>query len=184
VTGSVEIAGIELEPGSPRSAILQGVYYLSSDRFNEGGVPLMTVAENMLLPRVERYGVRRRGAAADIERYMKKLTVNPDDPHAPFASLSGGNQQKVLLARWLLVSPRVMLLDDPTAGVDPRTREVIFEQLKALAREGACIILRSSEPEHLARLCDRVLVVQDGRIVDQLEGADLTIEGVTHATFA
>ena len=83
-----------------------------------------------------------------------------------------------------MLSPRVMLLDDPTAGVDPRTREVIFEQLKALAGEGACIILRSSELEHLARLCDRVLVVQDGRIVDQLEGADLTIEGVTHATFA
>lgn len=184
VTGTVEIAGVELEPGSPRSAILQGVHYLSSDRFNEGGVPLMTVGENMLLPRVERYGLRRRGAAADIQRYIKKLAVHPADPQVHFGSLSGGNQQKVLLARWLLVSPRVMLLDDPTAGVDPKTREVIFQQLKALAGEGTCIVLRSSELEHLARLCDRVLVVQDGRIVDQLEGADLTIEGVTHATFA
>lgn len=182
--GRVTIGGADLEPGSARSAILEGVYFLSSDRINEGGVPLMTVGENMLLPRVERYGLGRRQARADVDRLMDELAVSPGDPTVPFGSLSGGNQQKVLLSRWLLMSPRVMLLDDPTAGVDPKTREVIFGQLRALADQGICIVIRSSEPEHLARLCDRVLVIRDGHIAMQLDGDDLTLEEVTHATFA
>jgi ABC-type sugar transport system ATPase subunit len=115
---------------------------------------------------------------------MKQLSVKPTDPHLPFGSLSGGNQQKVLLSRWLLLGPRVLLPDDPTAGVDPRTREIIFAQLKELAAQGVCILIRSSEPEHLVRLCSRVLVVQEGRIADEIDGQDLTTEEVSRAAFA
>jgi ABC-type sugar transport system ATPase subunit len=181
--GVVRVGGTVLTPGSPRSAILNGVYFLSADRLTEGGVAPMTVGENMVLPRVERYGLGRRRAASDVGRMMTQLAVRPADPTTPFGSLSGGNQQKVLLSRWLLLDPRVLLLDDPTAGVDPKTRELIFEQLRRLALQGSSIVLRSSEPEHLARLCSRVLVVQQGRIVDQLSGENLTVEEVSRATF-
>jgi ABC-type sugar transport system ATPase subunit len=182
--GRVEVDGARLAPGSPRSAILHGVYYLSADRLAEGGIPAMTVAENMVLPRVERYGLDRRGPARDVAAFMKKLSVRPDDPDVAFGSLSGGNQQKVLLSRWLLLSPKVLLLDDPTAGVDPATREIIFGRLKELAGQGVCVVLRSSEPEHLARLCSRVLVVQEGQIVDQLVGDEISVGEVSRATFA
>jgi ABC-type sugar transport system ATPase subunit len=182
--GRVEVQGAELRLDGPRDPIMHGVFYLSSDRLNEGGVPPMTVMENMVLPRVERYGVRRRQADQDVDRYMKQLSVKPTDPQVPFGSLSGGNQQKVLLSRWLLLGPRVLLLDDPTAGVDPRTREIIFAQLKELAAQGVCILIRSSEPEHLVRLCNRVLVVQEGRIADEIDGQDLTTEEVSRAAFA
>ena len=94
-----------------------------------------------------------------------------------------GNQQKVLLARWLLLNPTVLVLDDPTAGVDPNTRETIFSTLNALAAQGVSIVLRSTEPEHLERLCDRALVMKEGRVVSQLSQDSLTIEEISLATY-
>jgi ABC-type sugar transport system ATPase subunit len=168
----------------PRDAIAAGVFYLSSDRVEEGGVGAMSVRENLSLPKVERYGLSRRRANADVGRAMTQLAVRPDDPNVPFASLSGGNQQKVLLARWLLLNPTVLVLDDPTAGVDPHTREVMFATMRDLAADGVSIILRSTEPEHLARLCDRVLVMRQGRLAAELTGESLTMEEISRATYA
>ena len=115
---------------------------------------------------------------------MMTLDVRPPDSSVPFGSLSGGNQQKVLLGRWLLLHPRVLLLDDPTVGVDPNTREIMFRTLQVLAGSGTTILLRSSEPEQLARLCERVLVLRDGEIVETIEDDHVTTEEISLATYA
>ncbi|WP_086723363.1 sugar ABC transporter ATP-binding protein [Streptomyces carpinensis] len=182
--GSVSVRGRELRLRTPRDAVSAGIFYLSPDRLSEGGVPTMTVHDNIVLPMVERYGLARRKAAADVAAMMDKLSIRPKDARTPFGSLSGGNQQKVLLARWLLLQPTVLVLDDPTAGVDPNTREIMFAILHELAAAGVSVLLRSTEPEHLARFCDRVIVMQGGRDAVQLQGAELTTEEISRATYA
>lgn len=182
--GSIRVKDRPLRIRQPRDAIAAGIFYLSSDRLAEGGVVAMSVRENLILPKVERYGLSRRRASADVGRAMTQLAVRPEDPTVPFGSLSGGNQQKVLLARWLLLGPAVLVLDDPTAGVDPHTREVMFATMRDLAAEGVSIVLRSTEPEHLARLCARVIVMRRGRVAAELTGETLTMEEISHATYA
>lgn len=182
--GTLNVGGRRLVLRGPRDAILAGIYYLSPDRIGEGGVPLMTVAENMVLPRVERYALSGTRRAEDIGTMMTTLDVRPADSGVPFGSLSGGNQQKVLLGRWLLLGPKVLVLDDPTAGVDPHTREVIFTTMQQLREDGTSIVLRSTEPEHLGRLCDRVIVMKNGHTDTVLTASELTTEGISRATYS
>jgi len=183
-SGLVEVEGNAAVIRDPRAAIALGIFYISANRLIEGGVPTLSVAENLTLPRTERYGFGTRRARADVGRMMTMLDVRPPDGGVPFGSLSGGNQQKVLLGRWLLLEPHVLLLDDPTVGVDPQTRQTIFETLDLLAARGTAIVLRSSEPEQLARACSRVLVIRDGRIVGELTGDDVNTEEISLATYA
>lgn len=182
--GVLELGGEPAVVRSPRGAIDLGMFYISADRLTEGGVSTLSVAENLTLPKNERYGLGTRRAKSDVQRMMTALDVRPPDASVSFGSLSGGNQQKVLLARWLLLQPRVLLLDDPTVGVDPHTREVMFDTLADLAAAGTTILLRSSEPEQLARLCSRVLVVRDGSITDELTDTHVTTEEISLATYA
>ncbi len=182
--GVFELGGEPAVIRTPRQAVELGIFYISADRLTEGGVPTLTVAENLVLPRIERYGLGRSRQVRDVARMMTALDVRPPDASVPFGSLSGGNQQKVLLARWLLLEPRVLLLDDPTVGVDPNTREIMFRSLRSLADAGTTILLRSSEPEQLARLCERVLVVRDGRIAGELTDSHVTTEEISLATYA
>jgi ABC-type sugar transport system ATPase subunit len=183
-SGTLTLGDVSVGARSAREAIGAGIFYLSADRLTEGGVPAMTVGENLVLPKVERYGWGQSKARKDISSMMALLDVRPSDPFATFGGLSGGNQQKVLLARWLLLGPRVLLLDDPTAGVDPHTREVIFANLRELAARGTTVLLRSTEPEQLARLCKRVLVIRDGLVVRELNDDRVTIEEISLATYA
>lgn len=182
--GRVTLGGIDLDLRSPRGPLGQSVCYVSADRLNEGGIAAMTVAENLTLPKTERYGMGVARANRDADRMITQLDIKPSAREAPYGKLSGGNQQKVILARWLLLDPDVLLLDDPTVGVDPHTREVIFDTITTLARSGAIVLIRSSEPEQLARHCTRVVVLRDGRVTQEFVGADLTTEKISLATFA
>jgi ABC-type sugar transport system ATPase subunit len=182
--GRARLGDVELDLRSPRGPLRHGVCFISADRLNEGGVAAMTVAENLTLPKTERYGLGQARARRDADLMIAKLDIRPPLREAPFGKLSGGNQQKVLLARWLLLDPNVLLLDDPTVGVDPHTRKTIFATLEALARAGAIVLIRSSEPEQLARHCSRVVVLQEGRVTEEFVGADLTTEKISLATFA
>ncbi len=168
----------------PRGALAAGIVYLSSDRLSEGGVLSMSVAENLVLPRIERFGVLGRGKGEAVARMMKLLDIRPADPGANFGTLSGGNQQKVLLGRWLLLEPRLLVLDDPTAGVDPATRERLFGLVADLSADGVAVLIRSTEPDQLARLCHRVVVMRDGSIVGSLTGELVNPEEISLATFA
>jgi ABC-type sugar transport system ATPase subunit len=181
--GEIEVLDRPVRVRHPKDAVDAGIFYISSDRLTEGGVLTLSVLDNLTLPRAERYGVRTGRRLADAERMVQALDIRPGDVSAPLSTLSGGNQQKVLLARWLLLDPTILLLDDPTVGVDPHTREVMFDTFRALAETGCTLLFRSTEPEQLARLCDRVLVIRDGMIADELTGARLTTEEVSLATF-
>jgi ribose transport system ATP-binding protein len=112
------------------------------------------------------------------------VDLRPADPERPLAQLSGGNQQKVVLAKWLRTSPRVLVLDEPTAGVDVGAKTAIYELVRRAARQGAAIVVSSADSKELAELCDRVLALDRGRLVGELCGADLTEEAVLHASLA
>jgi len=175
--------GREVEPGS-RGALDAGIVYLSSDRLSEGGVMNMSVAENLVLPKIERFGLLGRGQADAVNRMIEQLDVRPRDPSVAFGTLSGGNQQKVLLGRWLLLDPKLLILDDPTAGVDPGTRERLLALILDLSAEGVGVLIRSTEPDQLARLCRRVLVLRDGVLVRTLTGELVNPEEISLATYA
>jgi ribose transport system ATP-binding protein len=119
-----------------------------------------------------------------VDGLIERLGVRPRSPSTLFGELSGGNQQKVLLGKWLLLGPSLLVLDDPTSGVDPGARETMFSLLRDAAREGLAILLFSTEPEQLAAMCSRVLVLRDGAIVTELRGDDLTRESVTRWCYA
>jgi ribose transport system ATP-binding protein len=110
--------------------------------------------------------------------------VSPDDPEAMYSSLSGGNQQKVLVARWLETSPAVLLLDEPTQGVDVGARRDIFTRIVDAAKSGVTVLYSTSETQDLAELCHRVLVFRDGVIAGQVVGEDVTEENISRMCWA
>jgi ABC-type sugar transport system ATPase subunit len=180
--GEVVVNGVRVATsGGTRSAIRSGIAYLSPDRSTEGGVRSMSVAENITLPGADKYWFRYVERRRDALAMIDSLNVQPKDPKKRFGLLSGGNQQKVMLARWLLLGPCVLILDDPTAGIDPDTRENIFAILDDLARHGVATLISSTEPEQLVRHCTRVLVMREGQVVDELAAGRLNDEEVSLA---
>jgi ABC-type sugar transport system ATPase subunit len=173
--GRVSVAGATLPDGfGSRQAIAAGISYVPGDRLREGGIGQLTLLENMKLPNLEYYGLSRRRQRSDFQEVVKVLDVRPPEPSRAFATLSGGNQQKVIVGKWALMRPRVFLLDNPTAGVDPGAREEILALLRGLAEAGTAVVVHSSEPEELARLATRVLIVKDGQITSELVGDRLS----------
>jgi ABC-type sugar transport system ATPase subunit len=182
VAGSVEVAGKSLSPGfGTRETMAAGVSYVPGDRLREGGIGQLSLVDNMALPNLEHYGVSQRRQLSDFEQIVGALDVRPPEPRRAFGTLSGGNQQKVIVGKWALMRPAVFLLDNPTAGVDPGAREDILALLRGLADAGTAVVVNSSEPEELSRLATRVLVVKEGRIVAELRGEDLTERAITAA---
>jgi ribose transport system ATP-binding protein len=170
---------------SPRRAQERGIVLLPADRQRHGGIARATVKENVTLPVLRRY--RRAGRLdhrrerRDVRAALRRFRVHPPLPDRPLATLSGGNQQKALLARWIETRPRVLLLHEPTQGVDVGSRREIFEILRDTVAAGSAIVYASVEYEDLARLCDRVLVFRRGRLVRELAGGTLTKESIVEA---
>lgn len=181
-------APINLAVMTPRRAIALDFALLPGDRQNASGVDSLSVGENMLLPDISRFfrgGFLRRGAMLREARALgASYEVRPNDPSAKLASLSGGNAQKVLIARWMNRKPKLLLLDEPTQGVDVGTRVQIFAALRAAASSGMSIVCASSDAEQLAEICDRVLVFARGRICREVAGAELTKDGIAEACYA
>lgn len=173
---------------SPRKAIAHGFALLPGDRQNESGVGSLPIVDNMLLPDVSRFfrgGRLRNGAMHREARDLGAVfEVRPNDPTLKLSALSGGNAQKVLIARWMNRDPSLLLLDEPTQGVDVGTRQQIFAALRKAAANGMSIICASSEAEQLADICDRVLVFYRGRICEELAGSRLTKEAISEACYA
>ena len=184
VAGTIELHG---EPtGSrwtPQDAIERGVCFVPQDRHAEGGVLSLSLAENVSLPRFSHYWRKRTEERADVARVIDELDVTPADGRRVFGEFSGGNQQKALFGKWLLLEPRVLVLDDPTYGVDPNARETLLHAIAQLADRGAAVIVISTEPEQLARICDRVLVMHSGQIGEELTGADVNEVAISLACF-
>jgi ribose transport system ATP-binding protein len=169
--GDVAIGGVALgRDANPRRAAELGIAYLPAERLRESGIASLSVRDNITLPAYGEYWRARAREREDLELVLRELDVRPPDPSRRLGSLSGGNQQKALLGKWLLRRPRLLVLDSPTIGVDPAAREQIFSLLRALTSLGTAVVLVSNEPEHLERVCDRVIVLDDGAIHDELTG--------------
>ena len=161
--GRVLLNGGEFQPNSPAGAINSGFCLLPEDRRWEGIFPQMTVRENasiVILKRLGRGWFRKE--AEKVAEFREKLSVSAA-PESEISTLSGGNQQKIVLARWLMVEPTVLFLDDPTRGIDVGAKEEIYKIIDELAAQGKGIILVSSELPELWRCCDRILVLREGR---------------------
>ena len=186
-SGEVRVEG-EKVGSDPREAMNRGVGFLPSDRPRLSAAMTESVSDNITLPVLREFffgkgRLNRRKEAAHVQGLMDKLDVRPRNPSLMMERLSGGNQQKALLGKWLQIEPKILLLDEPVQGVDVGARAQIFSQLRALASSGRSVVIASSEYEGLALLCDRVLVFKNGRVAQSLEGSDVTKELIAAACF-
>ena len=182
--GEVTLAGQALPTGRPDVAIGRGVAYLAPDRKIGGGVMTMSARENLTLPDLKPFWkgglLRRRAETSRTKEWFERLSVRPAGAvNDPLSIFSGGNQQKILFGKWLSQKPSVFLLDEPTQGVDVGAKADLHRELVTAAEEGAAVVVSSSDLEELADLCDRVLVIVDGKISAELEGAELTEGTIT-----
>lgn len=184
IEGGAPLAQNSLDP---KAAIAKGFALLPGDRQGASGVDSLPIVDNMFLPDVGRFFRRGRMRNGAMVREAMDLgttfEVRPNDPGLKLSALSGGNAQKVLIARWLNMRPSLLLLDEPTQGVDVGTRQQIFAALRKAASEGMSVICASSEAEQLAEICDRVLVIAKGRICHEITGASLTKDGIAAACY-
>jgi ABC-type sugar transport system ATPase subunit len=183
--GEVMVAGARLAAGDPGAAIRAGVGFVPADRTRHGAVMAHSVRENVTLPMLaplRRAGRRidERAERAEVAGWAHAVGLHPAHPERALSEFSGGNQQKVVLARWLRIRPRVLLLDEPTQGVDVGAKAAIYEIVARTASEGAAVLVASSDDKELALLCDRVLVLRGGRIATELRGRALTEERLVH----
>jgi ribose transport system ATP-binding protein len=172
--GEVRLDGAPLTLRSPRDAIDAGLALLPEDRKGEGIVPDMSVAENLTLaalPALTKLGIVSRARQREIvERFMKRLSIKAYGPEQKIRELSGGNQQKVLLARWLCRNPKLLILDEPTRGIDIGAKGDIQILIQELADAGLGVLMISSELEEIVEGSERVLVMRDGQIAAELRG--------------
>jgi ribose transport system ATP-binding protein len=178
--GKIEIDGKAVLISSPVVARANeiGMALIPEDRKTEGLMLPMSVRENLsfaALDRMSTAGVIDRGRQQSlVDRMMELLAIKSFSVDAPVGSLSGGNQQKVVIAKWLIRQPRILLLSDPTRGIDVGTKQEIYQLLRRLADEGAAIVFYSTDYDELIGCCDRVLVLYEGRIKKELVGSEIT----------
>jgi ABC-type sugar transport system ATPase subunit len=184
--GEVLIDGAPRAPRSPMRANRRGIAYVPADRKREALLLPLPIRFNLVLPslrRLARRGLRRLAAEArSAAGSISDFGIRTRDPAQPTQFLSGGNQQKVAIARWLPLRPRILLLNDPTRGVDVETKREIYQRLRQMAAEGAAVVLLSSDTLELVHACDRVAVFREGRVVATLELADLSEEAIVAAS--
>ena len=184
-SGTVTIDGTALHLKSPRDAVAHKIGFSSEDRKTEGIIPQLSVRENLalaLLPHLRRYGiVDRRRQAEIVNRFIIAIGIKCSSPEQPIRELSGGNQQKVLLARWLCIDPKLLILDEPTRGIDVGAKRDIQALIRQLADDGLAVLLISSELEEIIADSDRVVTLRDGRSVSELTGDQITEEAIMRA---
>jgi ribose transport system ATP-binding protein len=186
-SGTVTMSGKPVRAGNIGSAMRAGISMLAEDRKADGIIPNLSVRENIVLaalPRLSRFGlVSRSNQDKIVDVFMKRLRIKASSPNQKVADLSGGNQQKVLLARWLCMRPRILLLDEPTRGIDVGAKAEVQGLIDELAAEGLGVLLISSEMEELIDGADRVVVLREGAVVGELAGDQVT-EGNVLAAIA
>jgi simple sugar transport system ATP-binding protein len=182
--GCVEVDGREHSFATPRDAIAHGIGFCSEDRKHEGGILSLSVRENLVLALQARLGMlraipfkRQQQLAND---YVKWLGIKTASIETPIGTLSGGNQQKVLLARWLATDPKLMILDEPTRGIDVRAKQEIMDYVTSLCRKGMSILFISSELPEVLRVSDRMVVMRDRKTCGEYRRGELDETTVLH----
>ncbi len=188
-SGTLELDGkrFDLASMTPPRAIAHRMALLPSDRPRASGVAGLTVRDTMLLLELDdfmgRFGLNLRGMGRRAQTLSTEYEVRPNDPDMRLGQLSGGNAQKVLLAKWMIRNPGLLLLDEPTQGVDVGTRQQIYGVIRDAAAKGAAVICASSDAEQLADLCTRVLIFSRGRVVGELTGEHITKDSIAEACY-
>jgi rhamnose transport system ATP-binding protein len=183
--GHVFLDNREVRFPTPAEAVRAGVAYLPEDRQQHGLVLKMTISENITLPSLARFAsfgwLRRRKERSTAEVWSERLHVRSRDAGQQVNELSGGNQQKAVLGKWLETKPRLLILDEPTRGVDVGAKVEIHRLIDELARDGLAILMISSELPEVLAMSDRVLVIRDGRLAATLQRSEATAENVMAA---
>jgi ribose transport system ATP-binding protein len=186
--GQIAIGGTRVSDLRPHTAMAAGMAFVPPDRKHEGILPLLTVRENITLPAVVGRGPARwlsdRREGAEVRHWLGKVNLVPADPERPAGLLSGGNQQKAVLARWLRRPAKVFVVAEPTQGVDVGAKVSIYEILAEQAGAGTAVLISSSDTEELAAICDRVLVMTDGRLTHEVSGEQLTVRELDYLLMA
>jgi ABC-type sugar transport system ATPase subunit len=181
-SGEVWLDGARLTRGNPRAALERGLAFVPEDRQREGLVLPMTVRENLSLAVLRGLTrgplIDRTAEASLVARLIANLEIRPTNQEACAATLSGGNQQKLVLGKWLAVEPRVLILDEPTRGVDVGAKSQFHQWIRRLAADGMATLIISSELPELLSICDRILVMRQGRIAGELAGRTATQEEI------
>jgi ribose transport system ATP-binding protein len=182
VSGGILFRNSTFKPRHTSHAVREGIAYVPEDRKTLGLFPEMSIQDNIIAAGLDRimpsgiYDDMRANQLATVSKEM--LQISTHSLHQRVAKLSGGNQQKVMLAKWLLGKPEVLIVDEPTHGVDIGAKYEIYEILKSLAGEGKAILMISSELPELIGLCDRIIVIKRGTIAGELSGDDRTEEKI------
>ena len=176
-SGELRIAGKPAAIRSPRAAIRHGLAFCSEDRKSEGIIPHLSVRENLILAMQASRGtlrlLSRKEQLALADNYTRALNIKTPTPETPIRNLSGGNQQKVLLARWLALQPRLIILDEPTRGIDVGAKAEIEKLVHSLRAKGTSVLFISSDIEEVVRTCQRVAVLRDRKKIAELSGAEV-----------
>lgn len=183
--GRVEYNGASVAFTSPREAVRQGIGFISGDREREGILPVRSVTENLFLARLAKNNpgtiLNPNYLQDEAGRQIEQLGIVAGSTAHPASSLSGGNQQKLIIGRWLAVQPRLLLLDDPTKGVDVNARREIHDLLRQMAASGTAVLIASSDNEELLAIAERIYVFYEGEIVAILQGSEKTEEALVAA---
>jgi ribose transport system ATP-binding protein len=184
LSGSMRLGGEPFRAQTPRQAIRRGVFLAPEDRKRQGLVLPMSVAENTSLPDLGSYArwgwLDRKRERRVAEQEMKRLNTKATGPGQRVVNLSGGNQQKVVLGKWLAMSPRVLILDEPTRGIDVGAKAEIYRHVAALADSGVCVLMVSSDMEEILGMSDRVVVMHERRLVGVLERDEVSQQRIAH----
>lgn len=183
--GSIKLEGKLLSLGDPHDAIAVGIAFLSEDRKADGIIPELSVRENLTLaalPQLTQWGIVSRKRQIElVNRFMQRLNIKAASAEQKIHELSGGNQQKVLLARWLCKNTKLLLLDEPTRGIDVGAKREIQSLIAELANQGLGVLMISSELEELVEGSQRVVVLRDGQSIAELSGEQKNIKTILHA---
>ena len=186
--GEIVIDGKSVRVNSPRDAIAHGIYLVPEDRRRNGLITSMALRENVTLPDLWRYanfGVISYGSELrTAEEQRKKLSIKTASCETLAKNLSGGNQQKLVLAKWLSLSPKLIIFDEPTRGVDVGSKAEIYRLMRSLADSGVFILMISSDMEEVLGVSDRIAVMREGALMGVLEARDFSEEAVMRLAVA
>ena len=167
-SGSIRIKGQEVTIRTPEDSISHGMIMLSEDRRRYGIIPVRSVKENVTLARLDQFiyngRLHRQKEIETVEEVCARMNVRTPSINTDISALSGGNQQKVVLSKWMVRDPQILLLDEPTRGIDVGAKYEIYKLMTLLAKEGRAILMVSSELPELIGMCDRIYVMAEGKI--------------------
>jgi ABC-type sugar transport system ATPase subunit len=184
-SGEITLRGERFQPRNPSQAVAQGIGFAPEDRKKEGLILLLSVKENIGITHLEELsscGFLKKKKFEDlVEFYIRELSIRTPFKEQVMSNLSGGNQQKTVLAKWLATNPQILILDEPTCGIDVGAKQEIYRLINTLADSGISIIVVSSEMPEVIGLCDRIIVMHEGRITGEFSRSEVSQERIMHA---